>query len=302
MRQARRQDRPGGAYRGLTRIGKHGVDWSGRVRLVPEQLGRPIGWKKPRRIFVDSMSDLFHHSLSNDDIAAVFGVMAVCPRHTFQILTKRPERMREWFGWVARDGAPHESAVAELCHRDVKFSCDLGPGWPWPLPNVWLGVSIENQARTDRLAPLCATPAAVRFVSAEPLLEKVTLGLPAPAIHWVIVGGESGNGARPFDVGWARALVRECKAAGVACFVKQVGRYPHVEFYDRRPGETGREWERRERPHFLSWPSGTRFGNPLFPDRIDLNGRIALLSSRKGGDMAEWPRDLRVREWPRAVA
>jgi protein gp37 len=241
------------------------------ITLHADQITLPLRWKRTKRVFVNSMSDLFHEAVPDDYIRRVFDVMVEARWHTFQVLTKRSRRLAA-----------------------------LAPRLPWP-PNVWQGVSVESANYTSRVTDLQSVPAAIRFLSVEPLLGP-SPALPLDGIHWVIVGGESGNGARPFDVGWARALVRECKAAGVACFVKQVGRYPHVEFYDRRPGETGREWERRERPHFLSWPSGTRFGNPLFPDRIDLNGRIALLSSRKGGDMAEWPRDLRVREWPRAVA
>lgn len=169
-----------GAYDGLTTIRRGKVDWSGRVRLVPEMLGAPLRWRKPRRVFVNSMSDLFHESLSDEQIAAVFGAMACCSRHTFQVLTKRAKRMREWIGWA--DG-----------HRDTihhAFSVATGRAgmrpWDWPLPNVWLGVSAEDQQRADeRIPDLLATPAAVRFVSAEPLLGPIDLS------RWL--GGIDGN-------------------------------------------------------------------------------------------------------------
>lgn len=225
MKMAHRFSGKGQPYEGLTRIGKRGVDWAGFARLVPEQLGVPLRWKKPRRIFVNSMSDLFHESLEDADILRVFDVMRQCQQHTFQVLTKRASRMRKWFSWV-----------------------QAMPGWPlpgnrvgvWPLPNVWLGVSAEDQQRADERIPhLLATPAAVRFVSVEPQIGPVDLALArstpaldatgyclvdwphAPHIDWVIVGSESGARARPFQWLWAESLRDQCAAAGVAFFMKQ---------------------------------------------------------------------------------
>src|SRR5690606_22560010 len=148
MRQAHRFSGNCQPYEGLTTIRRGKVDWTGSVRFVPEMLEVPLQ-RKPTTWFVNSMSDLFHESLTNEQIASAFGGMAATPQHTYQILTKRPKRMREWFGWL--DGRR-------------------------PLHNVWLGVSCEDQARADERIPhLLSTPAAVRFVSAEPLLGPIAL-------------------------------------------------------------------------------------------------------------------------------
>jgi protein gp37 len=237
--------------------------WTGVVRLVPEHLADPLRWRKPRRIFVNSMSDLFHESLTNEQIAAVFGVMAACPQHTFQILTKRAKRMREWFEWAEKHGdgydlirvAPNAllTCAWEACSGDawgdIEPPDELGCvpstdvfGNAWPMPNAWLGVSVENQAAADeRIPELLATPAAVRFLSCEPLLSGLYLtpylaGIatrgtisadgslherPHPPLDWVIAGCESGPGARPCDVAWLRSLRDQCAAAGVPFFLKQ---------------------------------------------------------------------------------
>ncbi len=152
--------------------------WNGVVRMVHEHLADPLRWKKPRRIFVNSMSDLFHEALTNEEIAAVFGVMAAAPRHTFQILTKR-ERMLVWFRWAsAQRGQNARSVCSQAAAKLVdgaRWDFAIGDG-SWPLPNVWLGVSVENQAAADERIPLLLeTPAAVRFLSCEPLLERVDL-------------------------------------------------------------------------------------------------------------------------------
>ena len=149
------------------------------------------------------MSVLFHEKVSNEDIARVFAEMAAAPRHIFQVLTKRAERMRRWFEWAAEDGPPVDG---------------------WPLPNVWIGVSVEDQETAEeRLYRLVRTPAAVRFVSAEPLLAPVDLTPWLHGIGWVIVGGESGHGARPFQPSWAADIVRQCRSHGIPVFVKQLG-------------------------------------------------------------------------------
>lgn len=264
MRQAHRFSKPGQPYAGLTALGPQGPRWTGMVTLAPDALNAPLHWKRPRRIFVNSMSDLFHEAVPDAFIDHVFSVMASSPRHIFQILTKRPARMQRWMeGFPSRD---REQTIS-LRH--------------WPLPNVWLGVSIEDQATAaERIAPLLATPAAVRFVSAEPLLGAVELASyftirrfggedRSQWINWVIVGGESGPGARPCDVSWIRTIKEQCQANGVPVFVKQIGSKPIY----------------RNLPPF----DGIQF----------LNSGGERLKDKKGGDMAEWPADLRVREFPR---
>lgn len=318
MRQAHRFSGEGNTYEGLTTIRKGKVDWTGKVVTAPGMLDAPLRWRKPRRVFVNSMADLFHESIPDEYIAAVFGVMAMCERHTFQILTKRAVRMRAWFRWY--EGTRGAHPYAAVMAADAAFDNAGTPlesvdtiaravRQPWPLPHVWLGVSCEDQARADERIPLLlGTPAAVRLLSLEPLLGPIALP-PAvlgcvghlaetfgnPLIHWVIVGGESGPGARPTEVESIRDIVRQCREARVACLVKQLGRYPVVR---RERGENGPAIMRDSFAIMREWPKGTHFGNPLHKTRKDLGGRLALLRNRKGGDPAEWPDDLRVREYP----
>lgn len=257
MRFAHRFSGRGGRYEGLTRIGKRGVDWAGMARLVPDQLDAPLRWRKPRRVFVNSMSDLFHESLSDEDILAVFDVMRQCPQHTFQILTKRAERMRDVCSRMRFDGAGADGmglmwlAPTGDANDGYRIMGGNGcTGMPW----VWLGVSAEDQQRAnERIPHLLATPAAVRFVSVEPMLGPVDLSvvprtddaylrmkgergvvrddaepddytywLKRTALQWVICGSESGNGARPMQIAWAESLRDQCAAAGVAFFTKQI--------------------------------------------------------------------------------
>lgn len=212
------------------------------LRLVPEKLDEPLHWKKPRMIFVNSMSDLFHKDVPFDYIDKVFAVMARCPQHTFQILTKRPERMAEYLRGVSDGSAVDRLLTLPNYQRFHKAVIGYRTGAP--LSNVWLGTSVENQEAADkRILELIKTPAAVRFLSCEPLLGPVNLHSrigswhrdgstffsPVPhstykaEIDWCIIGGESGHHARPMELEWARSLVGQCKAAGVACFVKQLG-------------------------------------------------------------------------------
>lgn len=190
------------------------------VQLRPERLDQPLKWRKPRRIFVNSMSDLFHDQVSDDYIARVFAVMAQASQHTFQILTKRHARMRSLLRkWAPITGTP------PWVHTG-----------PWPLPNVWLGVSVENQQWADiRIPALLDTPAAVRWISAEPLLGPVVLHdhwigadpyrHDEPRLDWVVTGGESGPGARPAHPDWFRSLRDQCQAAGIPYYFKQRGAY-----------------------------------------------------------------------------
>lgn len=190
------------AERAWSRLSAKGMPYEGRaftdVQCHPERLEQPLRWKKPRRVFVNSMSDLFHEDVPFEFIAAVFGVMSVATRHTFQILTKRPQRMLEWFDWANQSASPIEcmcawSARAYLLEQNVKdypFALEgLAEsliGHRWPRPNVWLGISAEDQATAEERIPLLLqTPAAVRFVSLEPLLGPVDL----ERILWPEKGG-----------------------------------------------------------------------------------------------------------------
>ena len=217
------------------------------VVLRPDKLDQPLRWKRPRRVFVNSMSDLFHKSIPDTYIAEVFAVMALAPQHTFQLLTKRHGRMRS----LLTNPRVVEGPSGPLSFEDMVRNCAFNMAnrnsmhaavadtVEWPLPNVWLGVSVEDQQRADlRIPALLETPAAVRFLSCEPLLGPVDLGYGEACDHsrqrcedigcwgaldWVIVGGESGRGARPMHPDWARSLRDQCAAAGVPFLFKQYG-------------------------------------------------------------------------------
>lgn len=218
------------------------------VRLVPEKLDEPLTWSKPRRVFVNSMSDLFHERVPFDFIDSVFARMALTRKHTFQVLTKRPQRMREWFyhvcpdsGWETARRVGYIMAKRGMAWvkegHSVRGASRLGPDCsvePWPLPNVWLGVSAENQRFADERLPLLIdTPAFLRFVSCEPLLGPIDLDpyfarwdsdtTHTPGLSWVIVGGESGPGSRPLDLNWVFSMVRQTIEAEWPIFVKQLG-------------------------------------------------------------------------------
>lgn len=241
---------------GLTKLrpksaARPGLDWTGKVLLQPERLADPLRWRKPRRVFVCSQADLFHDQVPFKFIARVFGVMSECRQHTMIVLTKRIERAREFLAW-------------------------LDP--PSALPNVHIGVSVEDQATADERIPvLLKVPAAVRWVSYEPALGPVTFDkdrgwlscgvddVGGPHVDWIVVGGESGPRARPFHVEWALSTIEQCRDTGARAFVKQLGTSP-------------------------------RQGVPV----EDIHGttRIVKLADYAGGDMSEWPADLRVREFP----
>ncbi len=322
MRVAARFSAKGEPYEGLAKFSsvKRLPQWTGKVRLVREHLADPMRWTRPRRVFVNSMSDLFHEALSNEDIGAVFGVMAASPKHSFQILTKRAMRMFEWFNWIKMKAiALREKhfnmtlaeCTSELCWQLALKHVDMpthGSSWSWPLTNVWLGVSAENQeCANERIPKLLRTPAAVRFVSYEPALGLLDIAPwlgrrcrwdgPEPAhwlgshfsascandehqtdgLDWIIVGGESGPGARPFNVEWARSVVKEGKAANVAVFVKQLGAHVRTDGM-QQPGE----W----------WPKQDKMVDDGY------GGFRKHLDDRKGANMKEWPQDLRVRAFP----
>lgn len=212
------------------------TDWTGEVREVPHLLDQPLRWKRPRRIFVNSLSDLFHADLRDEYIAQVFAIMALAPQHTFQVLTKRPQRMAAWMNddflgetaqlrvqdavtyltrrWSWKRPVIFDGRMADP-ERNGAWSLARDPNYErrvpltWPLPNVWLGTSIETDRYAFRAGHLRATPAAVRFVSAEPLLGPLP-SLDLTGIDWLIAGGESGPGARPMDPDWARDLRDRC--------------------------------------------------------------------------------------------
>lgn len=193
------------------------------LRLVPEKLIEPFRWREPRMVFANSMSDVFHKDVPDEYIAAVFGVMAANQRHTFQVLTKRADRMPIWFhDWLPLHyNGPRR--VPEWASQELIRRIGEASEVDWPLPNVWVGVSVEDrQYGLPRIEHLRATPAAVRFLSIEPLLEDLgTLDL--RSIDWVIAGGESGHGARPMQPEWVRSVRDQCLAARVPFFFKQWG-------------------------------------------------------------------------------
>ena len=326
--------------------------FTGDVRCLPDRLADPLGWKKPRMVFVNSMSDLFHGGIYGQDhddyrwvegrfsqagfefLCEVVSVIRLTPRHTYQILTKRPRIMADMWPRVLR-----KLNISE------------------PIPNVWLGCSVEDQKTADERIPhLLKCPAAVRFVSYEPALGPVDFrfdrevltdimdtesrsdrhrgtypfkNAPPEArtrrkhnLHWVIVGGESGHDARPFNVECGRSVVRQCADAGVLCFMKQLGARP----YDGRAPicefTSFAQWVNKAR----SWlggvsESGRRHAGRFAGLCVDQRDRVCdigkdfmrarddgsfpvrayewmPLRSRKGSDPSEWPSDLRVRQVP----
>lgn len=274
-------------YHDIARVNAHGDPrFTGAHRLLPDRLDEPLRARKGRKVFVCDMGDLFFEGHPFEEIAAVWGVMAAAPQHTFQVLTKRPERALEFFAWLedmarkAARGADYGD-ITRLCWDaalDKKVESGRRgypiPKAPWPLPNVHIGVSVEDQAAADKRIPLLLQiPAALHFLSCEPLLGALDLlswlpprgpavpGRPDQAlIGWAIAGGESGTGARHCDLAWLRSLRDQCKAAGVPWFCKQLGA------------------NARERVHGVLTERWTR--------------------NKHGGDMAEWPEDLRIMETP----
>jgi protein gp37 len=226
---------------GLTREVNGNHVWTGEVRFNEQWLDQPLRWKRPRMIFVCAHGDLFHESVPDEWIDKAFAVMALAPQHTFQVLTKRAGRMRDFFrettGWRAR--------IAELLNElkpSPLWNGNVYQGWqnlhgrPDGLSNVWLGVSVEDQSRAnERIPDLLATPAAIRWISAEPLLGPVNIidamwardGFSSihATIDWVVCGGESGTKARPMHPDWARNLRDQCKDSDTPFFFKQWGEF-----------------------------------------------------------------------------
>lgn len=208
-------------WRGIPR---HPYEQGFDLRIVREKVGEPLTWRKPRRIFVNSMSDLFQEDVPTEFIRTVFQTMALADWHTYQVLTKRAERMAE--------------VVARL------------PGHLRTLQHVWLGVSVEDRKYgVPRIEELRRTPASIRFLSIEPLLEDLGR-LDLTSIHWVIVGGESGPGARPMQAAWVRSILEQCRASGVPFFFKQWGGV--------RKAVAGRHLDDRTYDEFPLSTNGTR--------------------------------------------
>jgi len=222
-RFAGRMSGPRQAYHGL--VEKHDREWrwTNEIRFMQSRLEKPLRWRKPRRVFVNSMGDLFHEKVNWAVVNRVFAVMAAAPQHRFIILTKRPKIMQ---AYICNEAVPKLVRAVMLYDYGQEES-------RWPLPNVWLGVSVENQeTATERLPILLDTPAAKHIVSAEPLLGPVDFSpwlSQRESISWLIVGGESGPGARPMHPDWARAIRDDCAAAGMPFFFKQWGVWRPVE-------------------------------------------------------------------------
>jgi protein gp37 len=227
-----------------------GAQWAKEnVQLKPHKLDLPLRWSEPRRIFVNSMSDVFHEEIPDDYIDKMFAIMAVANKHIYQILTKRCERMRQYLTAIMKDTdrilrawrqlIQENPFVDRFTHKALFFG-QAFQKWGWPWKHVWIGVSVEDQRRADERIPiLLDTPAYIRFLSCEPLLGEISLNkflwyerpplsdeygstiMPIDKLHWVIVGGESGPNYRPMDLDWAQRLCGECVDADVAFFYKQ---------------------------------------------------------------------------------
>jgi protein gp37 len=276
MYQANRYKGKGMPFEGLVRSTPSGPRWTGAITLVPKDLTKPLHWRKPARIFVNSMSDLFHEAVPFPYIAAMIGVMAACPQHVFLVLTKRPEVALEFFTWF--DGHqnlngswPSRPQLAARYAQAATGERIESQTVQWLPPNIWFGVSAEDQDTADERIPrLLQCPGSVHWLSAEPLLSSIDLRaewLPGSQLgrklRWLVIGGESGPRARPIDIECIHMLVQQARAANVAVFVKQLGEV----------------WARK----LVSIPGSHRVR------RQSLH--------KKGGDPADWPAALRVRQY-----
>lgn len=248
------------------------AQWNGTVEFVQSQLLKPLSWKQPQHIFVCSMSDLFHHNIPFDWIDQVFAVMALANHHTYQILTKRPQRMQQYF--LSKFRPRVKKLIDDF---PIRLEDKIGKGHCFD--HLWLGTTIENQEVADqRLLALLGIPTNnLKFISGEPLLGEIDLSIYfglyqiedngkwflkfgsrwAKSPDWVIVGGESGSNARACNVEWIRSIVKQCQASEVPVFVKQLGSNP-----------------------------------------VDNEGKRIKLKHRQGGNVDEFPADLQLRQFP----
>jgi protein gp37 len=241
-------------------------NWDKAV-FVENQLLKPLRWKTPSMVFL-SMGDLFFHTITDEEIDRIFAICALTPRHTYQFLTKFPIRMQKYIQQGAKNRVRmmavdigREQGLKPEIYEPYE-TCDFD----WPLPNVWLGTSVGLQNSVEQKVPwLRKTHAAVRFLSCEPLLEMIDLRSHLHEISWVVVGGESGDNARPCHIDWIRSIVDQCQVNNVPVFVKQLGAVPiasEVYIFDT---------------HSLY---------------------VVKLKDRKGGELSEFPTDLQHRQFP----
>lgn len=227
-REALALNGPGQKYEGLVQVAKGVPYWSGKFLINESEYTRPFRWGQPQRVFVNSRSDTFFEDAPFEAIARIFAIMGSLPQHTFQVLTKRPERMTAFFDWLGPDPLETLRTQKVLNHRKEVLTLVNAT---WPFANVWLGVTVENQKAAEQRVPaLLHAPAITRFVSCEPLLEPVDLSVISGTLNayqganklgWVIVGGESGPNARPMDETWVRTFKNHCVQYSVPFFYKQ---------------------------------------------------------------------------------
>lgn len=309
MKQAHRFSGEGKAYEGLTKLGSKGPVWTGDIRIAPSVLDAPLRWRKPCRIFANSMGDLFHPAIDDQTLLVLFSVMASAVAlngHTIQVLTKQAERMHSFVSrlrWIIGmspldiQGRKHLLVKVPVFEEHLPETLEHGGtlldevGCP---EGIWLGVSTENQAAADdRIPPLLKTPAVVRWISAEPLLGPINLremahaddfhldalDTPDPGykLNWVVVGGESGPGARPMHPDWVRSIRDQCVDAGTPFLFKQWGAWtpyqgkPQISFSSEMPLS----------PVRTAWPDGS-----IGPGFVDDNGGCGVSISRVGKKLA----------------
>ena len=253
-------------YKGLAVMNSHGPHFTGEHRIIADRLDAPLRAKRGRKIFVNDLGDLFFRGHHVEEIAAVIGVIAAAHWQTFQVLTKRADRMRELLSTLT----PEQCAQAMSKYLPGNYPrawYAAAKAAAWPLPNMWVGVSTEDQKRAEERIPhLVKTPAVVHFLSIEPQLSAVYIGPWAHGIDWVVQGGESGPGARAFDIRWMDDMRRQCAESDIAWFPKQFGAHPYDSMDANQAfslndahGGTEEEWPERLRglrtfPTPKRWP------------------------------------------------
>lgn len=217
--------------------------FNGVIRIHPDTLDQPLKRRADTLWFVNSMSDLFHKNVPFEFTAAVFSIMAITPHHQYQVLTKRPEQMQAFFDWMAEQEMPPVAFCVNAAEEAIGKRLPQKAPSDWPLRNVWLGTSVEDDRVVSRIEALQRVPAQVRFLSCEPLIGPLDLTDRLEGIHWVIVGGESGAGARPMLPEWAEAIQEACHIQRVAYFFKQTGAALAKEWgLHSRKGSDSEEW------------------------------------------------------------